>query len=185
MQDRPSPREGRSTYDAYAKPVLMSQPPDTKVKQRQRLLSDEQTKQDRQNSRPPTPPGKLQMSKISSMLQSSSTEGSSRVPQKQPSPANRHLRESLPTAMQNGHASNASEAPQNDQAVRQLPDDMPSPSHSDRSTVAVAEVCYKPLFKGHHGSTTRLDKIFRTTRVTMCLGGIPYACMCSVSYTLR
>lgn len=140
MQDRLSPREARSSHEVYAKPVLMSQPQEAKVKQQQRLLSDDQAKQDKQDSRPPTPPGKLQMSKISSMLQNSSTE-SAAVLQRHTSSAGRQLRDGQATAVQNGHAHSALEAPQSHQAVRLLPGDMTSPSPAERSTVAVAEVC--------------------------------------------
>ena len=57
----------------YAKPVVMSQPEETRVKQRQRLLSDELTKRPQPDTRPSTPPGKLRISKISNMLLRSST----------------------------------------------------------------------------------------------------------------
>ena len=68
MQDLPSPRNGNGTLEAYAKPIMMFQPEETRVKQRQRLLSDELTKQPQPVNRPPTPPGKLQIGKISSLL---------------------------------------------------------------------------------------------------------------------
>ena len=68
MQDLPSPRNGNGSFEAYAKPIMMFQPEETRVKQRQRLLSDELTKQPQPVNRPPTPPGKLQIGKISSML---------------------------------------------------------------------------------------------------------------------
>ena len=65
----PSPRNGNSSSEAYAKPIMMFQPEETRVKQRQRLLSDEASKEPQPVNRPPTPPGKLQIGKISSMLQ--------------------------------------------------------------------------------------------------------------------
>ena len=68
MPDLPSPRSGNGGFEAYAKPIMMFQPEETRVKQRQRLLSDELTKQPQPVTRPPTPPGKLQIGKISSML---------------------------------------------------------------------------------------------------------------------
>ena len=71
----PSPRNGNSSFEAYAKPIMMFQPEETRVKQRQRLLSDELTKQPQPVNRPPTPPGKLQIGKISSMLQNDSAGG--------------------------------------------------------------------------------------------------------------
>ena len=79
----------------YAKPVVMSQPEETRVKQRQRLLSDELTKRPQRDTRPTTPPGKLKISKISNMLQRSSTgetgktirdKPSSRPPSRRQSP---------------------------------------------------------------------------------------------------
>ena len=68
MRDLPRPRNGNGSSEAYAKPIMMFQPEETRVKQRQRLLSDEITKQPQPVNRPPTPPGKLQIGKISSML---------------------------------------------------------------------------------------------------------------------
>ena len=144
MQDRLSPGEARGSYDVYAKPVLMSQPQETKVKQRQRLLSDDQTKQDKQDSRPPTPPGKLQMSKISSMLQASTTGGSI-VPQERPSSAKRRLSDGQSPVLQNGHARNVSEAAPSHHAVSTMLVDVGPPSHTSRGTVAVAEVCDMPF----------------------------------------
>ena len=144
MQDRVSPREARSSYDVYAKPVLMSQPQETKFKQRQRLLSDDQTKQDKQDSRPPTPPGKLQMSKITSMLQSSTTEGSA-VLQERPSSPDSHLSGGQPPVLQNGRAKNASETtPRHQAGGSNVPDDVAPSGHKSPSTIAVAEVCDVP-----------------------------------------
>ena len=73
LPDKLHPRNVRSGYDVYAKPVVMSQPEETRVKQRQRLISDEVAKHPQPDSRPPTPPGKLQIERISSMLQQSPT----------------------------------------------------------------------------------------------------------------
>ena len=75
MPDMPSPRNGNCSFEAYAKPIMMFQPEETRVKQRQRLLSDELTKQLEPVNRPPTPPGKLQIGKISSMLQRDTAGG--------------------------------------------------------------------------------------------------------------
>ena len=75
MPDTPSPRNGSSGIEAYAKPIMMFQPEEQRVKQRQRLLSDEMTKQPPPVNSPPTPPGKLQIGKISSMLQRDSAGG--------------------------------------------------------------------------------------------------------------
>ena len=69
----------------YAKPVVMSQPEETRVKQRQRLLSDELTKRPQPDTRPSTPPGKLEISKISNMLQRSYTGGTATTSRDDPS----------------------------------------------------------------------------------------------------
>ena len=142
MQDSLSPKKVRNGYDVFAKPVVMSQPEETKVKQRQRLLSDDEASDIKaQDSRPPTPPGRLQMGKISSMLQSSYTDVRA-VPQRHHSSASRHVREGQPTAMQNGHASCDAEDSQRHQALSSSCDEITPAASPERSPPAVAEVCH-------------------------------------------
>ena len=150
MQEKTSPREARSSYDMYAKPVVMSQPEETKVKQRQRLLSDELTKQPPQaDSRPPTPPGKLQIGKISSVLRNSFTGGST-SPYRDTSSghaAEKCTADSQSTQLPNGHAPSASRElckPLNESSSANDLSATPGPAvHSNSTANPVTLVCYR------------------------------------------
>ena len=151
MQEKISPREARSSYDMYAKPVVMSQPEETKVKQRQRLLSDELTKHPPQpDSRPPTPPGKLQIGKISSLLRNS-LPGGSTAPYRDTSSghaAENCTADSQSTQLPNGHAPSASweshKRLNKSSSANEL-SATPAPAmHSNSTENPVTLVCYKP-----------------------------------------
>ena len=145
MQDLPSPRNGNGSFEAYAKPIMMFQPEETRVRQRQRLLSDELTKQPQPVNRPPTPPGKLQIGKISSMLLRDFAGGgkTAAVAELSPGQTSPEPRANGLSGHHSGSAQRASLKPQSDSSSEET-DVSPqpvTPPHGKRNARLVAEVC--------------------------------------------